>query len=61
MAFWAITADGANVLAQAFPNGVGDALPESPQHREWREARAEATRMIGTLRADLAKRLDEIA
>lgn len=37
------------------------ALPESPQHREWREARAAATERIGGLRDELRCALDGAA
>jgi transcriptional regulator with XRE-family HTH domain len=37
------------------------ALPESPQHRRWREARAAATERIGEFRDELRSALDEAA
>lgn len=37
------------------------ALPESPQRRYWREARAAATERIGDFRGDLRSALDEAA
>ncbi len=37
------------------------ALPESPQHRHWREARAAATERVGGFRGDVRSALDEAA
>jgi transcriptional regulator with XRE-family HTH domain len=36
-------------------------LPESPQHRRWREARSAATERIGGFRGDVRSALDEAA
>lgn len=57
---WTVTADGSYMLTQAFPDGADDHLPESPQHKEWREARNLAGRVMPKLRAELSARLDEV-
>lgn len=53
---WALTGTGRRRLAQAQRAGDVPALPESPQHRQWREARALAAQEIG--RFHLAARDD---
>jgi transcriptional regulator with XRE-family HTH domain len=50
-----LTRDGKRKLRSAEPV----ALPESPQHRYWREARAAATERIGSFRGDARSALDE--
>lgn len=49
-----LTPKGRKVLAAAEPV----ALPESPQHREWREGQAAATKRIQGFRDDLRSALD---
>lgn len=53
---WALTATGRRRLARARRAGDVPVLPESPQHRQWREARALAAQEIG--RFHLAARED---
>lgn len=53
---WTLTSTGRRRLARARRAGDVPALPESPQHREWREARALAAQEIG--RFHLAARED---
>ncbi len=36
------------------------ALPEAPQHRQWRTARAEAAKRIGEFKAEVRSTVDEI-
>jgi|SRR5579875_1260037 len=53
----ALTPKGRRKLGSAEPV----ALPESPQHRRWREGRAAATERIGGFRDELRSALDEAA
>jgi len=48
--YWRLTAAGRRRLAQARRKGELDELPESPQHRDWRLARAAATDRIDGFR-----------
>lgn len=57
---WAVTADGSYMLAQAFPDGADHQLPESPQHREWREATELAARAMPKILAELSACLEEV-
>jgi hypothetical protein len=57
VAVWTLTAAARRRLRRA--PGIAEALPESPQHRRWREARVlaeqEIGRFAGRLRATLAE------
>ena len=50
---WKLTATGARRLATARRAGKVGALPESPQHRRWRQARAEAEARYDDFRTQL--------
>lgn len=54
---WSLMPAGRRRLAAARRKGDLGELPESPQHRAWREAREEAKRRIGGLRDDVQKAL----
>jgi hypothetical protein len=54
---WALTDAGANLLRDARRGGAPTALPESPQHRAWRDARRCAGQEIERFRASLRERL----
>jgi DNA-binding transcriptional ArsR family regulator len=56
---WRLTSTGQKQLDAARQAGAVDALPESPQHRRWREAHALAGERIGELRESLRQVLDE--
>ncbi len=56
--FLKLTATGRRRLAQA-RRGQEVVLPESPQHREWRHARQQATERVGAMRQLLRETLDE--
>jgi hypothetical protein len=58
---WALGDRGLERLRQAQGAGALPALPESPQHRAWRGARAVAAQEIERFRASLRDRLDEAA
>lgn len=51
--YWTLTPTGRRQLAAALEDGIADELPESPQHRVWREARARAANRLDALHADL--------
>jgi hypothetical protein len=53
---WALTASGLRRLRRAQHRGELAALPESPQHRAWRNARTVAAHEIERFRAGLAER-----
>ena len=57
---WGLTDAGAQRLARAGVDGVLEELPESPQHREWREARAHAAARIEGLQSDLGEALAKL-
>lgn len=57
---WALTDAGGERLARALLDGVGDELPESPQHRQWREAREHAAARIDALKNELGEALAEV-
>lgn len=50
---WALTSTGRRRLQRARRAGTVPVLPESPQHREWREARTLAEQQIAGFRKDL--------
>jgi hypothetical protein len=52
---WALTDDGRRRLSEA----QGVELPESPQHRAWRDARTLAEQEIERLRTNLGERITE--
>jgi hypothetical protein len=54
---WGLTEAGAEGLARAGGEGVLEELPESPQHRAWREARAHASARIDGLQNELGEQL----
>jgi hypothetical protein len=58
MLHWAMTRKGAARLRRARRAGKAPVLPESPQHRLWREAQAIAEQEIEGLRQSLAERLE---
>jgi len=57
---WTLTSVGRRRLAAARRAGRAE-LPESPQHRVWREARAEAEARIEGFRSDVHERLNAAA
>jgi hypothetical protein len=56
--FWVLTPKGAGRLRGARRAGKAPVLPESPQHRLWREAQAIAEEEMDALRQSLTERLD---
>jgi hypothetical protein len=52
-ALWRLSAKGARRLARERRSGGALALPESPQHRAWRNARRVATLEVGRFELDL--------
>lgn len=56
---WTLTRRGRERLNAARAAGSLAELPESPQHRRWREARAAAAERIGWLRGALQSALSE--
>jgi hypothetical protein len=56
---WRLTSNGRKQLAQARRKRENLALPESPQHRLWRDARATAARRIDRLREQMRRSLSE--
>jgi len=58
-ALWTLTDAGERQLAAARDAGTLDALPESPQHRRWREAQQAARLEIDQLRTDVGLLLGE--
>jgi hypothetical protein len=57
---WALTKTGSVRLSRAVIEGIAEALPESPQHREWRRLRERAAARIEALRAELGELLAEV-
>lgn len=57
---WALTDAGAKRLSRALIDGVGDELPESPQHRQWRQAREHAAARIEALQNELGEALADV-
>ncbi|HEX4466305.1 MAG TPA: hypothetical protein VH025_03895 [Solirubrobacteraceae bacterium] len=57
---WSLTARGRRRLHSARSAGRAPQLPESPQHRAWRNGRSLATHEIGRLRAALAAAAAEV-
>ena len=55
--YWQLTDAGTKALSRALLAGVGDELPESPQHRQWRAAREHASARIEGLKNELGERL----
>jgi hypothetical protein len=55
---WVLTSEGRKYLQRAIQAGKV-VLPESPQHREWREARAMAGREIERFRRELRECLQQ--
>lgn len=58
---WALTSRGQRRLQRARRAGGLPALPESPQHRAWRNARTTASQEIERFRASLSARLIDAA
>jgi len=56
---WNLTDDGRRRLARAGEKGQRPSLPEAPQHREWRLARARAAEEMNRLRAQLEDTLGQ--
>ena len=56
---WRLTSDGRKQLAKARRKREDLQLPESPQHRLWRDARATAARRIDGIREQLRATLSE--
>jgi hypothetical protein len=56
---WHLTAAGLRRLRRAEREGRVPALPESPQHRSWRHARATASHEIERARRELRAHLDQ--
>ncbi len=54
---WALTGSGSQRLRRARRDGGVGPLPESPQHREWRNARTAASQEIERFREGLRERL----
>jgi hypothetical protein len=59
VAVWGLTAAGRRRLRRALRTGRIADLPESPQHRAWRNARTAAAQKIGPFRRSLRERLSE--
>jgi hypothetical protein len=58
--YWSLTPAGRRHLAAARRAGRVGELPESPQHREWRHAQAEAGRRMEGFRVLLFKALEDV-
>jgi hypothetical protein len=58
VAAWELTSEGRRRLQRARRGGEGPSLPESPQHRAWRNARTAATQEIERFRSGLGADLD---
>lgn len=58
---WRLTSDGRKQVAKARRKREALELPESPQHRAWRHARANAGRRSGRLREQLRSSVGEAA
>jgi hypothetical protein len=56
---WILTSEGRNQLDKSYEAGEVGELPESPQHRAWREARVQAALRIEGFEAELATLLDD--
>ncbi len=56
---WAPTAAGRHRLAQAARDGRPQALPDSPQHQRWRDARRLAGQEAERYRAELSAALED--
>ncbi len=56
---WELTSTGRERLDAARTTGEIGTLPESPQHRQWREARTAANERVGEFRDDLRRALEE--
>ncbi len=56
---WRLTSDGRKQLAKARRKREDLTLPEAPQHRLWRDARATAARRIDRLREHLRRSLTD--
>ncbi|MGD1057841.1 MAG: hypothetical protein ABR992_10575 [Solirubrobacteraceae bacterium] len=59
IATWALTSSGQRRLQRARRAGDLPALPESPQHRVWSNARTTAAQEIERFRASVREQLDE--
>jgi hypothetical protein len=56
---WGLTSSGRQRLAELRCAGEVVDLPEAPQHREWRQARAEAGELIDRFRQQVRHTLEE--
>jgi DNA-binding PadR family transcriptional regulator len=56
---WRLTSDGRKQLAKARRKREDLELPEAPQHRVWRDARATAARRLDGLREQLRRSVNE--
>jgi hypothetical protein len=56
---WALTSSGERRLRRALSSGRMPALPESPQHRAWRNARTLATVELERFRVVIRERLEQ--
>ncbi len=56
---WRLSPAGASLLAAAARDGRLPVLPEAPQHRAWRDARAAANEELPRFAAALARDLDD--
>jgi hypothetical protein len=61
LTLWGLTSAGVRRLQAAEQGGQLEALPESPQHRDWREARGAAVAHIDRLRDELRAALANTA
>lgn len=58
---WALTERGRQQLARARTASKVGELPESPQHRDWRDAQAIAERELGRFACELGTQLEDVS
>ena len=58
---WVLTSEGRKRLDKSYAAGEVGELPESPQHRAWREARVQAALRIEGFETELGRLLEEAA
>jgi hypothetical protein len=56
---WILTSEGRELLDKCYEAGEVGELPESPQHRSWREARVQAALRVEGFEEELGALLDE--
>jgi hypothetical protein len=61
MAMWGLTTTGRRRLTRALRTGAVPDMPESPQHRAWREAQAAGAREIGAFHRSMRDVMREAA